>query len=932
MGLDDVFRYPPVWDTDSEESDLAEQPARTKRRNWGGDYKTSTRRHTTEQDDSTTPPARLLGSALSRDSSSRRLSSISENGPVFVRPSLIRSVLGSSNFIHGDNTIQLSVLSVAGSDKESKMLRASAQVGSTISLEDSSRALNLAPRHLLDVERGKSIVFTSDRSLVQQQQEGDEAIVIAAKSAPLMSETDSAFFKTCGQSLLDKVSSGVDFRANDEVFLLGGAWRRILKWLIMKSHDEVNALLLTRQLQLFMPFLTVYEAYVLGQLIEAFDIGRDFADIEYALNVAFRNRNTSRILTQLVGPRYDFLWHWSTMVTWNRSFDAFGQVPVVGITSFPPTENVLNTRKHALTSMLRIVLGKGKWLTRAITGREGLITDDPCAVAQNLAAESNGFELANRNQYGTYIGRRKTNEFRFLHRLPADESIVRTFVSLPMQTLLNNGAVHVLRQLAKHWKNTLTQQNFAHQRMEQLNPFETLRVHMPVVLLTLSSLRGRNKWDSDVLGPMMKRLQTLKPSFSIDVAKSLVHELKESIVVNVCGGIALMIDPFRSWLEAIRTALEKVEQDARDLYSLVTSVEIGIRLGHDLISSVNWKVPSDGKLKTAILNHIRGLGTGDVSERCVTNTLALITPRDKRTLIELVKSDYSSSRPAQLLLGRAKTLLQRELRRQVLNEKICELSKGSICREPEKEELYWLESENDCISGVYMFDEKVSGSESYRFVHVDTRSVLCVARTNVTCRQYVPVAEAISRAQRAFMNIELGHGTTFSLDAFQEFTFLRQKLRQLVVISQITCEAIDNARLNLLVEVQRSTRTQVSVKDLEVGKTYYTYDSKQREYVPFLCRKEYGPSDSEWNQLALQEIVSVPPQSCIVIGSGPTGMATCIHCTEAVLASGGTMKIFEARDSFTKGSAAFERAQIVRLDARWIAMLRYHLGKPFKKV
>ena len=41
--------------------------------------------------------------------------------------------------------------------------------------------------------------------------------------------------------------------------------------------------------------------------------------------------------------------------------------------------------------------------------------------------------------------------------------------------------------------------------------------------------------------------------------------------------------------------------------------------------------------------------------------------------------------------------------------------------------------------------------------------------------------------------------------------------------------------------------------------------------------------------------------------------------------SGGTMKLSEARDSFAKGGATFERAQIVRLDARWIAMLRYHL-------
>jgi hypothetical protein len=44
------------------------------------------------------------------------------------------------------------------------------------------------------------------------------------------------------------------------------------------------------------------------------------------------------------------------------------------------------------------------------------------------------------------------------------------------------------------------------------------------------------------------------------------------------------------------------------------------------------------------------------------------------------------------------------------------------------------------------------------------------------------------------------------------------------------------------------------------------------------------------------------------------------------------MKLYESRDAFEKGGSAFERAQIVRLDARWIAMLRYHLGTGFEDV
>jgi hypothetical protein len=86
------------------------------------------------------------------------------------------------------------------------------------------------------------------------------------------------------------------------------------------------------------------------------------------------------------------------MVTWNRAFDAWGQFPIIGITSFPATENFPSTRDHALASIFRIVLGEGNWFTRFVTrGREGLITDNPKNTAQNLAAESNGFELANRN-------------------------------------------------------------------------------------------------------------------------------------------------------------------------------------------------------------------------------------------------------------------------------------------------------------------------------------------------------------------------------------------------------------------------------------------------------------------------------------------------------------------------------------------------------
>ncbi len=44
------------------------------------------------------------------------------------------------------------------------------------------------------------------------------------------------------------------------------------------------------------------------------------------------------------------------------------------------------------------------------------------------------------------------------------------------------------------------------------------------------------------------------------------------------------------------------------------------------------------------------------------------------------------------------------------------------------------------------------------------------------------------------------------------------------------------------------------------------------------------------------------------------------------------MKLYEARDAFEKAGGTYERAQVVRLDSRWVRMLRYHLGTSFEDV
>ena len=128
-------------------------------------------------------------------------------------------------------------------------------------------------------------------------------------------------------------------------------------------------------------------------------------------------------------------------------------------------------------------------------------------------------------------------------------------------------------------------------------------------------------------------------------------------------------------------------------------------------------------------------------------------------------------------------------------------------------------------------------------------------------------------------------------------------LRRLAVVSQIFCTELDNARLNLLREVQKKDAVTVTPGDLLPGQSYYIYDSRFNVYAPFVCKKKYGPSDPEWSKLEKVQIVKIQPQSMIVVGGGPTGLLTVIHCIESVLLSGGSLKLFESRVAFDKGRA-----------------------------
>jgi hypothetical protein len=250
-----------------------------------------------------------------------------------------------------------------------------------------------------------------------------------------------------------------------EMGFFGWLWRWFVRVLMYFTGSDINRLMLTRGIQTNLFFLSAYESFVLGNLIRYFDVDYRTHDAENK-RYAFNNRNVSRIIVRALGPRWNWIFHLNTRVRWSRLFDFISRFPFMArYFGFAATENFPATRDHALRGLVRPIF-EGSWLTRTLTNQQGTITFDPFAPAQNLAAESTGFEAANRNQLGTFFGRQASNEFRFEHRLTTDESVIRTFITSPGTTFTNNGAEHVLRAMAKHWRNMLFQENgnFAHQR------------------------------------------------------------------------------------------------------------------------------------------------------------------------------------------------------------------------------------------------------------------------------------------------------------------------------------------------------------------------------------------------------------------------------------------------------------------------------------
>jgi hypothetical protein len=648
------------------------------------------------------------------------------------------------------------------------------------------------PEQAVKVKESRCRSLTRPLDLLEVENGTSAVVVQKAK----LSKSLSAHI----QAIAENPPSHMQFQS--EVGIFGRLWRNILKRILIFSMDDINAERIGRQMQTYLPFLTASESYLLSQVIEALDQPQHIGGI---FHQAFQNQIVSRIIVQAIIARYDFVFHWGFAVTWTRVLELLGHIPLVGrILRFSVIEKTPSKRENTLASIFRF------FPCERCSSIRTFLPENPYHNAHNIYAASIGYTLANPSKYyAAQSGLFHTNDFHRNNALPTDDAILRTFVAWPFSTMTNYGLVITLRVLATHWHKMLTHDmgNFALQRQDRLNPFETLRFHMPLVLIALSSLRGRNKFDVYILGPLITALQGLKPSPTADAARKIVRKIDRDISYAICGGIPSVLEPFRSWLEAIHTSLAKIETEAKSIAQIVSRVELGIRLGHDIISQTSWKVPSENALKNSIVKYIRGQSICErIYSSTIQNTLEKFPPRDKRTIFALLQSRrLASTRPAKKLLARAQALLRREIRRKILCDIIRHLSKGKYVSWKSFVRNDWCWMENEYGVDLFIFRGKNPVDGKIQLLNVKSGSVLRVAMNNAKFREYIPVAEAIVRAQKALMTIELNHGKTFSYNAFMEFSKMRVALRRLLVIAQMNCDAIDEARLNILCEIKRQS-------------------------------------------------------------------------------------------------------------------------------
>ena len=193
-----------------------------------------------------------------------------------------------------------------------------------------------------------------------------------------------------------------------------------------------------------------------------------------------------------------------------------------------------------------------------------------------------------------------------------------------------------------------------------------------------------------MLAPIVHKLQRIKQIETVAPIRTLVNVLLSDVVGRVCGGVAGRVDALESVLEAVNDALLVCEEEAAQVHKILKSVRIGLVAGTELLNSHSWYVPDDSVLTAACREVCTGRKPKSVPEVTVKRALSLLTPRDKRTLIELCEQGQQGSRPGRLLLKRAATLLAREIRRDGLDDQLRLMSTGQAATMYTPNRSCWL--------------------------------------------------------------------------------------------------------------------------------------------------------------------------------------------------------------------------------------------------
>jgi len=261
--------------------------------------------------------------------------------------------------------------SVAGGGGEPSLYGQSAVTISRIAFR------SFAPDGSNEVQH-RDVEILSGEDEATELPEGSRLTIAGADNSFPMAFDNDRFFgpegykdllKQAFDSMARLSQSGNSWGAPDpEMGLLGRLWRWFVKFLMSLTIDAVNRLRFTRGIQDNLPFQTGYESFAIGGVVRAFDVDSREHD-KFHLNLAFQNRNTSRVMVQMLGPRWDWVWHLGTSVTWSRLFDFFGLFPFIGFTSFPATENFPASKNHALAGITRPFF-EGSWITRLLTRQQ----------------------------------------------------------------------------------------------------------------------------------------------------------------------------------------------------------------------------------------------------------------------------------------------------------------------------------------------------------------------------------------------------------------------------------------------------------------------------------------------------------------------------------------------------------------------------------